>query len=910
MKNATVMSFSVLLALSTISLPLSAQSVTQEMASEKAMSFFAGKKVPDGASNKMPRKAPQLQMVNYSDGLYIFNDVANSGYVIVSGDERMPEILGYSLTGHIDVEKMPCCMKAVLDDYQRQVEYLRANPGFKPEKFLTSQQTPVAPLLGATAWDQGWPYNAMCPTIGGNLCLTGCAATAMAQAMYYFKWPQRGKGSISYEWNGQTLSADFSKSEYKWSLMTPTYQYNSSQESIDAVALLMRDVGYACKMNYGINVSGGGDQGKALIEHFDYDASMGYLERDYCDFEMWNNTIVDELANGRPMLYDAGSASGAHALVIDGIDSEGYYHFNWGLGGDYNGYYTMKTIHFNASAHIYFGIMKNQGGSPRYLFGCNSDFLYDSESNSLHGYGINSMSAIKLVEFYRGIAIENTKTHKVVYDSDGLNYSSFRITKSLSDGNYIVYPVARKDQSADWQKVIFRDNRQSFVDLNVKNGNMTFSNNHIYDGMQDDAIEVDNIFYFLDNNTHHATVTFKNDGYNSYKGDVTIPQMITVDKVNYTVDKIGPYAFRSCTELGTVTIPRTVKTIDNGFVGSFIDRIVFEKGSQLNTVTGFSFQGVQFKYQEMDFPEGLTQLPLCLFQYANISKITLPSTINYIGDLSFNITRMLRTVIMNGNPPSSVYDNSFTGFDFSLATLFVPKGKAAVYQNANVWKNFGQIVEMSDTATIGGMKYILSDTDNTAYLITVYNLDETNITIPSKVVHRSKRYYVRNLGPYLFANSKVHKLVVPSTVNYFGEALFYNGYCNLRQLHVGNKVPPTVAEVIGVGKTGFNTFFVYDYMYDYIELHVPTGCKSKYKNDIFWGKFANIIEDASLDEEEINLGDVNDDGIISIIDVIYLVNKVIGQAPSDFVENNADLNDDGDFTITDVMLLVNMLVGE
>jgi len=917
MKNTTLRFICVLWVWGIMILPLSAQMVTQEKAAEIARSFFAGQGASHGAAKHGPRKAPLLQRVNYSNELYIFNNVANSGYVIVSGDERMPEILGYSFTGSIDTENMPCNMKAVFENYQRQMVYLRMHPEAEGLKSAAKQYTAIAPLLGETAWDQIWPYNAMCPTINGTTCVTGCTATAMAQAMYYFKWPNKGTGTVSYEWNGQTLSADLSKSTYKWDLMKPTYNYYSSQESIDAMALLIRDVGYACHMNYGINSSGAAGQGKALIEHFSYDASIGYLLRDYCDFDTWDNTIVNELTNGRAMLYDAGSSVGAHALVIDGIDANGYYHFNWGLGGECNGYYTMKTIVFNSSASLYYGLMKDQGGSMRVQFGSSQDFLFDetefnqSEDNYyLKCYGLTPMSVYSPSNYYTCIAIENTKTHKITYDSEGQRAVSFKVSKSLADGKYIIYPVARCKESDSWKKLMFYDHRQPYVDLTVKNGKKTFGNNNIYDGLQEGAVEVDNIFYFLDNNTHEASVTFKNDHLNSYQGDVKIPSTITVDNQKYTVTSIGSQAFFSCQQLGTVTIPKTVKRIENSFYSSRLDRIVFEKGSQLTSISGFTFQGSQFKYKEIAFPEGLTSIPMCLFQSSNITTVAMPSTVTYLMDIAYNYNYDIRTVIMNATTLPNVYGNAFTGFDLSLATLFVPKGKASAYKNADMWKDFGKIVELSDTATIDGLKYIFCDTDNSAYLMSVSDMEQTSLTIPSKVTYLGKRYSVANLCPFLFTGTKLEKLVVPSSVNYIGEGIFFDYDYHLSQLYIGNKVPPKVADLTESEKSGFKSFFPFDGMFDMVTLYVPPGCKTKYKKDKFWGKFTNIIEDASLNEGDINLGDVNDDGAVNITDVISLVNVIIGKKPSVFVEKNADMNDDGSLNITDVMEIVNAILGK
>ena len=110
------------LMLSAIALPLSAQQVSREQAYERAMAFLGRTDMSGTAQRKTPRKAPTLQQANSGDKLFIFNDVANGGYVIVSGDERMPEVLGYSYTGHIDPNHMPCNLQVILDDCSRKVD--------------------------------------------------------------------------------------------------------------------------------------------------------------------------------------------------------------------------------------------------------------------------------------------------------------------------------------------------------------------------------------------------------------------------------------------------------------------------------------------------------------------------------------------------------------------------------------------------------------------------------------------------------------------------------------------------------------------------------------------------------------------------------------------------------------------
>ena len=899
------------LLLFTMPLPTAAQRVSQQQAYEKAMAFL-GKNNNTGASRKTPRKTPALQLAGNGDRLFIFNDEANGGYVIVSGDERMPEVLGYSDTGKIDPDHLPCNLKMILDDCTRKVDELRANPHAKKiVSHHAAQQTAVAPLLGATAWHQDWPYNLMCPEIDGRHCPTGCTATAAAQIMYYHKWPTKGQGSHSYEWNGQELSADFSQSTYKWSKMTPTYQSNSSKESINAVALLMRDVGYACDTNYGLTGSGGAGQGKALITYFDYDASMGYLEGNYCSKETINDIIIDEITHSRPVFF-AGSSNivGAHAMVIDGMDSNGYFHFNFGVWGDENGYYTLETVQFNHYPSLNFGIKKDEGGSQRVLFGTSHDFAYEPQYNRLNCSEIRVMSALPVENVQTALAIENTKTHKIIYADEGDKYV-FYPPDDLSDGNYILYPVARFSGSNEWQKLLFREYRQQYVDLNVKDGEYTYSNNHIEDFIQEGAVDVNGIVYFLDETTHTASVTFRNDRYDFYKGDITIPGTFTYQGQQYTVKEIGSNAFQG-SNIDVLKIPKTVESLAfASFTSAKIGTILFEKGSQLKSVGGWAFNGARFNSLGIDLPEGTEELSRSSFQSCFLTRISLPSTINGMSWPIFNYTYQFKVVMANWQTPLAVtygdHNSTFNGFDISLLWLFVPKGTATKYRQADTWKKFGHIVEMSDTVTTNGLKYVLSDTDGSAYLLTQTDWNKAEVSIPRAVSHQGKAYTVKNITPYAFANTAIQELTIPSSVNYIGEGAFYCFQCPIETIKFHGKTPPKVSDTTDEGKEGFNPLMFASTAYNYVTLYVPTGSKSKYKADSFWGRFANIVEDPNLGEESIP-GDANNDGFLNIGDATVIINYILNKHPEGFVFDNADINGDGFINMNDVTSIINIIL--
>lgn len=202
--------------------------------------------------------------------------------------------------------------------------------------------TPVEPLLGQTAWNQEWPYNLLCPLYDGlQPSATGCVATAMAQVMYYYRWPEQGQGQHSYRASKLgTLSADFGQTRYDWDQMLPRYDSTASVASQQAVAQLMLHCGIAVDMTYGES-SGANDTDvpPALTTYFGYNPDIHYRQRRHYTLTEWLTIIHEELLAGRPVLAYGASRSGAHAYVFDGMDADGMIHINWGWGGMSNGYF-------------------------------------------------------------------------------------------------------------------------------------------------------------------------------------------------------------------------------------------------------------------------------------------------------------------------------------------------------------------------------------------------------------------------------------------------------------------------------------------------------------------------------------------------------------------------------------------
>ncbi len=288
---------------------------------------------------------------------YVFANGEDKGFTIVSGDDRMPEVVGYSAQGTYDPDHLPANYVGFMKAYQETVEALlkgdaQVSGGLAEVRQWRAERAgsaAVAPLLDGIKWNQREPYNNMCPLYNGtNRSVTGCVATAMAQVMMYYQYPKKLKSTIeSYTTKayGINIPAIYSGATYDWDNMLPDYSksdYNSAQA--DAVAKLMYHCGAAVKMDYG-PLSGANVTPTILATYFGYDADlMQDLTRTVFTLQQWMTLIDNELKAKRPILYSGQSSDEGHVFVCDGSDGKGLYHINWGWGGYQDGYFDLTIL--------------------------------------------------------------------------------------------------------------------------------------------------------------------------------------------------------------------------------------------------------------------------------------------------------------------------------------------------------------------------------------------------------------------------------------------------------------------------------------------------------------------------------------------------------------------------------------
>lgn len=360
------------------------RSFQQAKAIAEKQAALLGVTIDQKAMTKVRKQGGKAEMNLSQQSYYVFPNANSKGFTIVSGDDRLPEIVGYSSQGSYDENNLPegfvSFMKAYQNLYNKvnlgdaealknlaEIKAWRNKIAQKKNAALSNSNASshanasasaetsyaVAPLLGNIEWDQTSPYNNMCPKYDSvHVAATGCVATAMAQVMAYYKYPKQLKADIPgyvNRWNGIPMEIPTITREegvYDWDNMLPKYnmEANATQQQKDAVAKLMYHCGAAVRMSYGPE-SGAAVSSSKLAKYFGYDADlMMDLSRSSFTLDKWMQIIDTELAAGRPVLYGGQSSENGHQFICDGKDENGLYHINWGWSGNQNAYFDLSIL--------------------------------------------------------------------------------------------------------------------------------------------------------------------------------------------------------------------------------------------------------------------------------------------------------------------------------------------------------------------------------------------------------------------------------------------------------------------------------------------------------------------------------------------------------------------------------------
>ena len=446
---------------------------------------------------------------------YIFT--TDRATLILGADELSKPVLGYIDRPVTDQTQMPDQLKWWLEEYGREIEHAQnarttskvmAVASTAPAREAAAR-TDIAPML-ATTWDQVSPYNMLTPD--PNTTVTGCVATAMAQVMKYYNYPPTGTGTVSVSYGGGTLTMNLDQTTFSWDKMLNSYADNAgTYEEHYAVANLMKACGYAAKMKYG-STSGATvrDMANAMVNNFKYDIGLDIVYRDYCTDEEWDAIVYDNLQKGHPILYSGVTESGGgHEFVCDGYRTDGYYHFNWGWSGVYDGYFTLSALNpegqgtggyeggYNKRQNIVANINTPQEGSTQpdaWMCTDNStEFTFDGRSvDMVNDYASFANGSFAPGTFDLGVILESpmgeTTPVAFYYNQSipvyyGTGEYGGTIPTSVADGAYTLMPAYNISGRSDWKAMKTPVADRNFPKIYLRSegiypdgsGNVTFS---------------------------------------------------------------------------------------------------------------------------------------------------------------------------------------------------------------------------------------------------------------------------------------------------------------------------------------------------------------------------------------------------------------------------------------------------
>lgn len=214
-------------------------------------------------------------------------------------------------------------------------------------------------------WGQDAPYSYWCPTGYGEICedytpdvvhcCVGCVATALAQIVRYYRFPDHAAGTANFLIGNKEASSSFDAT-FDWDNMLDSYpegQYTEVQGR--AVALLSYVCGLISWMNYATNESGSSNLAAVAgaQNYFGYSKDASTVVRsDYSEPD-WMDMVYNELSHQRPLYYQGvhlsfepstGLVAAGHSFIIDGYNEQGMVHVNWGWYGNYDGYFDIALL--------------------------------------------------------------------------------------------------------------------------------------------------------------------------------------------------------------------------------------------------------------------------------------------------------------------------------------------------------------------------------------------------------------------------------------------------------------------------------------------------------------------------------------------------------------------------------------
>lgn len=487
-----------------LSIALSAAPIGEKRAREIAISFFA-----EGATRTV---TPVVELAWAGDDLtptagrfststtnvnesllYIYNRTDAKGHIVIAGDDVLRPIIAFSRDNTLDINNLPDGVRFMLKSWSKQIAAARAGK-YTPTRVAGEGVGDVVLDYKTAEWNQGTPFNNFAPVYDGQNSVTGCVATALSIICHHNKWPDKGVGTTdaySYEDDYGTerhISALQLGHTYDYANMrSDNYTNGYTSAEADAVATLMRDIGYGVQMMYHYVGSGAFDDSAlvGMMKHFKYSkaAKMQYGVS-FTDSE-WVDKLINNIKNNGPTYlsgvdYGRNDVHVGHAFVLDGYTTGGYIHINYGWGGSGNAYYLIPSIDYMHNQTAFFDMVPDRDSTSQYSD--NLTYVEISSNNKITYAGltvaspivVNTPCTIRVGAIYNGHIAQFDGYIRLVHcdklgnvksvldaeqalklDSGYYTYDEISVTPTqpFADGDKIVLQ-SRSANSQEWKNVL------------------------------------------------------------------------------------------------------------------------------------------------------------------------------------------------------------------------------------------------------------------------------------------------------------------------------------------------------------------------------------------------------------------------------------------------------------------------
>lgn len=407
-----------------------------------------------------------------------------------------------------------------------------------------------------------------------------------------------------------------------------------------------------------------------------------------------------------------------------------------------------------------------------------------------------------------------------------------------------------------------------------------------------ETFEANSIYYFINDDGHTASVTYRDTNYNSYSGNVDIPEYVYHNGMNYLVSAIGPRAFMNCRSLYSVSFPYRLTSIGSNSFDNCTALTSVSLPASLTEIGDYAFYGCS-SLNSISLNLNLKTISQFSFSHTGLTSLSIPASVDSINSTAFNYSNSLNNITVNtSNLKYCSIDGVLFSRDKKILVAY-PNAHAADYTLPNG-------TEIISNSAFRGCEVLAHVTLPTSLRQIKQSAFFDNINLEEIVVPRG----VTTIENSAFSGcSRLSRAELPTTLTSIGYLVF-NDATNLTQVVVKATTPPTCASRMDPRTHELYETFMNTH-YTYVTLTVPAGCTAAYQAAGTWKKFTHIEEtDFPLEGDR---GDVNGDGTVDINDVTTLIDYLLG-SNNNIATSAADCNLDNAIDISDVTTLIDYLL--